>query len=145
MRPKGELAFASRAARLRWVAGSYLSNAPDVLVPVLLAEAEILVQPKAHVVAIETVCSEAQVQQVLLERSRDGRLSRCRETGEPDGEAGLLAECVALLTRKGRVPCDVTGRRQYWLSWSEGRKWWDGGVSRGTHVAILMCFGKIWI
>ena len=118
MRPVGRLAFASCAARLRWIAEPYLGDAPDVLVPVLLAEAEVLVQSKAHVVAIETVRSEAQVQQVLLERSRDGRLSRRRETGEPDGEARLLAECVALLTREGRVPCDVAGRRQYWLSWS---------------------------
>lgn len=44
---------------------------------------------------------------MLLERSRDCGFSRCREAGEPDGEAGLLAECVALLAGEGRVPGDV--------------------------------------
>lgn len=69
---------------------------------------------------------------MLLERSCDGRLSRSRETGEPDGEAGLLAECVALLTGEGRMPCDVAGDCQYSLSWSEARK--NGGMvgSRGA-------------
>jgi hypothetical protein len=47
---------------------------------------------------------------VLLERSRDGRLSGCREAGKPDGEALLLAGCVALCAREGRVPGDVAGR-----------------------------------
>ena len=94
----------------RW---THLRNAPDVLVPVLLAEAEVLVQPKANIVAIETVGGEAQVQQVLLERSRDGRLSGRGKACEPDGEAGLLAECVALSARKGRVPGDVAVDVQY--------------------------------
>lgn len=49
------------AARWCWEAQTYLRNAPDVLIPVLLTEPEILVQPKAHIVAIETVGSEAQV------------------------------------------------------------------------------------
>lgn len=91
----------------------YLSNAPDVLVPVLLAEAKVLVQSKADVVAIETVGSEAQMKQVLLKRSCDRRLSRRRETGKPDGEARLLAECVALSAREGRVPCNVAIDVQY--------------------------------
>ena len=47
---------------------------------------------------------------MLLERGRDGGLSRRGETGEPDGEAGLLAIFVPLLARKGRVPSDVAGR-----------------------------------
>jgi len=121
------------------IAGSYLGDAPDVLVSVLLAEAKVLIQSKAHVIAIETVGGEAQVQQVLLERSCDSRLSRRRETGEPDGEAGLLAECVTLLTGEGRVPCDVAVDCQYSIVLvSRSQEWWDGGVSRGTHVAILM-------
>lgn len=107
-------------------AGPYLSDTPDVLVPVLLAETEVLVQSEAHVVAIKTVGSEAQVQQVLLERSCDGRLSRRRETSEPDGEAGLLAECIALLTGERRVPCNVAGGCQNSLSWFERPK--NGGM-----------------
>ena len=122
----------------------YLRNAPNVLIPVLLTEAEILVQSEAHIVAIETVGSEAQVQQVLLERCRDCGLSGCRETGEPDGEAGLLAVCVALLARKGRVPGDVAGGCQYARSCvSLLCRWWDGGMvgfGGGTHVDILLRF-----
>lgn len=38
-----------------------LPNAPDVLVPIFLAEAEVLVQTEAHVVAVEAVSREAEV------------------------------------------------------------------------------------
>lgn len=107
----------------RW---THLRNAPDVLVPVLLAEAEVLVQPKANIVAIETVGGEAQVQQVLLERSRDGRLSGRGKACEPDGEAGLLAECVALGAREGRVPGDVAVDVQYTSYPNSGPR--DGGL-----------------
>lgn len=44
------------------IAGSYLGDAPDVLVSVLLAEPEVLVQSEAYIVAIETVGGEAEVQ-----------------------------------------------------------------------------------
>jgi len=40
---------------------TYLSDPPDVLIPVLLAEPEILVQAEAHVVAIEPVCSKTEM------------------------------------------------------------------------------------
>jgi hypothetical protein len=86
---------------------TYLSNSPNVLIAVLLTETQIFVQPKSHIVAVQSVRSEPQVQQVLLERRRDGRFSRRRETSEPDGEAGLLAELVALGAREGWVPGDV--------------------------------------
>ena len=105
---------------------SYLSDTPDVLVPVLLTEAKILVQAEAHIVAIETVGSEAQVQQVLLERGCDGRLARRRQAGEPDGEARLLAECVALSAREGRVPGDVAVDVQYASYSNSGPR--DGGL-----------------
>lgn len=111
----GDLTFAACAVRLRNKGSrdAYLSNTPNVLVPVLFAESEIFVQPKAHVVAIETVGSEAQVQQVLFECCCDGRLSRCRQTSEPDGEARLLAVCVALGARERWVPGDVAVDVQY--------------------------------
>ena len=74
------------------------------------------------------------MQQVLLKRSRDGRLSRRRKTCEPDGEAGLLAECVALSARKGRVPGDVAVDVQYTARSDPGLKMvgWRGleGYSR---------------
>ncbi len=44
---------------------------------------------------------------MLLEGGGDGRLARGGQTGEPDGEATLLAELVALGALEGRVPGDV--------------------------------------
>lgn len=85
----------------------YLSYPANVLIPVLLREAKVLVQAEANVVAVEAVGSEAEVEQVLLEGSRNGGLARGRETGEPDGEALLLAELVALLAREAGMPGDV--------------------------------------
>lgn len=43
-----------------------LADAADVLLAVGVAEAEVLVQPEAHVVAVEAVRGDVQVQQVLL-------------------------------------------------------------------------------
>lgn len=52
-----------------------LANAADVLVAVGLGEAQILVEAEAHVVAVEAVGGEAQVQEVLLEGGGDGGLA----------------------------------------------------------------------
>lgn len=87
---------------------TYLSNAADVLVAVLLREAQVLVQAEAHVVAVEPVRGQAEVQQVLLEGRGDGRLARRRQAREPDGEPPLAAQLVALVPRQRRVPGDVT-------------------------------------
>jgi hypothetical protein len=73
------------------IAVTYLRYPPDILIPVLLGEAQVLVEPEAHIVAVESICGVAQVQQVLLERGCDGRFTRCGQAGEPDGEALLLA------------------------------------------------------
>jgi hypothetical protein len=86
---------------------TYLRYPPDVLIAVFLCEAQVLVQSKANIVAVETVGREAEVQKVLLKSSRDGRLSGCGEAGEPDGEALLLAGGVALCAGKGRMPGNV--------------------------------------
>lgn len=86
---------------------THLCYPADVLIAVLLGEAKVLVQPKAYIVAVETVCAVPEVQEVLLEGCCDGGFARCRETGEPDCEALLLAECVALSARERGVPCDV--------------------------------------
>lgn len=89
----------------RW----YLGDAADVLVSIGVGESQVLVQAEAHIVAVQPVGGEAEVQQMLFERSCDGRLARGAETGEPDGEAALPAESVALAARQGRVPGDVAG------------------------------------
>jgi len=47
------------------------------------------------------------MQEMLLERSSYGGLARRREASEPDGEATLLAICVALAAGEGGVPSDV--------------------------------------
>ena len=85
----------------------YLGDPADVLIAVLLREAQVLVQAEAHVVAVEAVGGHAQVQQVLLERRRDRRLARRREPREPDRVAALAAELLALAAAEGRVPGDV--------------------------------------
>lgn len=85
----------------------YLGDAADVLVAVLLGEAEVLVQAEAHIVAVEPVRGQSNVQQVLFQGRGDGGLARGREAREPDGEAALSAELVALVAREGRVPGDV--------------------------------------
>lgn len=82
-------------------------DAADVLVAVLLGEAEVLVEAEADVVAVETVGGDAKVQQVLLEGRGHGGLARGRETGQPDGKTALATGLVALTARKRRVPGDV--------------------------------------
>lgn len=84
-----------------------LADAADVLVAVGLGEAQVLVEAEAHVVAVEAVGGEAQVQEVLLERGGHGGLAGGGEAGQPDCEAALAAQLVALAAREGRMPGDV--------------------------------------
>lgn len=86
---------------------THLGNSADVLVSVLLREAEILVQAKSHIVAVEAVGRDAEMEEVLLERGRDGGLAGGRQAGQPDGKAALATELIALAARQGRVPGDV--------------------------------------
>lgn len=86
---------------------TYLSDTANVLIAVLLTEAQVLVEAEADVVAVEAVRGQAQVQQVLFKGGGDGGLARGGEAGEPDGHALLAAELIALLARERRVPCDV--------------------------------------
>lgn len=90
---------------LRW--DLYLCYSPNVLIPVLLGETQVFVQPESHIVAVETVRCKAKVKEMLLKRGRYGRFAGCAEAGEPNCEAALFAECVALAAREGWVPCDV--------------------------------------
>lgn len=53
---------------------TYLSYSANILVPRLLIETKVLVQAKAHVVAIKTVGELLEVEKVLLERACDRRL-----------------------------------------------------------------------
>lgn len=47
------------------------------------------------------------MQEVLLEGGGDGGFARGGQAGEPDGEAALAAELVALVAGEGGVPGDV--------------------------------------
>jgi len=89
------------------VCSTYLCYPPDVLISVLLAESQVLVQTEPYVVAIETVRGESEMEKVLLERCCNGRFAGCGKTGEPDGKAFLLPEAVTLGAQERWVPCDV--------------------------------------
>ena len=102
----------------------YLGDTADVLVAVLLGKAKVLVQAEADIVAVEAVGGDAEVEEMLLEGCCDGGLARGGEAGEPDGEAALLAQVVALAAREGRVP---------------------GDVAAGRHVVLVVCtWGCVW-
>lgn len=75
-------------ARRRW-GENYLSYAANVFVTVLLRESQVLVESEADVVAVEAIGSDAEVQEVLLQRRCDSRLARGGEAGEPECEAAL--------------------------------------------------------
>ena len=90
---------------------TYLCYPPNVLIPVLLGEAQVFVEAEAHIVAVETVRSESKVQKMLLKSCRNGGFAGCGEAGKPDGEALLLAESVALSTGKRWVPGNVAGEK----------------------------------
>lgn len=88
----------------------YLCDTTNVLVPVLLRKSQIFVEAKTNVVAIQTVGSKAQVQEMLLQSGRHGRLARGREASQPNGEATLATQLITLMAGKRRVPCNVPTR-----------------------------------
>ena len=63
----------------------HLRDSADVLLPVLRGEAQVLVEPRADVVPIQTIGRNPLGNQVLLQRKGDGGLPRPRQTGQPDG------------------------------------------------------------
>lgn len=108
----------------RGTTGTDLGDTADVLVAILLGEAKVLVQAEAHIVAIEAVGGDTEVEEVLLEGGGDGGFARGRETGKPEGEAALLAELVALAAREGRVPGDVAIIPRHGVGVCHGRGGW---------------------
>lgn len=99
---------------------THLRNTTNVLLTVLGREAEVLVQTKANVVTIQAVGRLLQVQQVLLKRRSDRRLTRSRQTREPDRSALLLQEVATLLVRDSAgVESDVRrhGGRSWMTNW----------------------------
>ena len=108
VRPLGTSRAWTPPCRNRGVSvGSYLCYPSNILIPVCLGEAQVFVESESHIVAVETVGCEAQVEKVLLERGCDGGFAGCGEAREPDCEATLLAVGVTLAAGEGRVPGDV--------------------------------------
>ncbi len=68
----------------------HLADAADVLDPVGLGEAEILVQPVADVVAVEQDGVDAAGMKLRLDEIGDGRFARARKAGEPEHGRGLM-------------------------------------------------------
>lgn len=87
-----------------------LRDPTDVLVAVLLGEAEVLVESEADVVTVETVGVDAPVsEELVFKLDGNGRFARGGETGEPNCEAALVAEFAAFAARQGAgVECDVS-------------------------------------
>ena len=56
----------------------HFGDAPDIFDPVLVGEAQILVEPMTHVVAVEQVGVPAFGVQLLLDQVGDGRFARAR-------------------------------------------------------------------
>lgn len=75
----------------------HLGDPSNVLLAVLGAEAEVLVESKSDVVAVETKGRLVLVEQVLFQCRRNGRLARGRQARQPDGGALLLEQRAALV------------------------------------------------
>src|SRR3569833_1458248 len=86
---------------------THLGYPSDVLVAVLLGEAQVLVQPEARIIAVQPVGGQTEMQQVLLQRRGDGRLARGRQPRKPYRQSALLAQAVALVARQAGMPSNV--------------------------------------
>ena len=61
----------------------YLRDPPNILIPILLAESQILIQAKPYIVPIEAVGRESEVQEMLLESYGDRGFTAGREASKP--------------------------------------------------------------
>lgn len=91
---------------------THLRDPPDILPAILLAKPQIPIQAKPHIIPIEPVRRQAKLQEVLLERGRDGRFAARREACEPERVSLLAAESGALVVREGCVPGYISARER---------------------------------
>lgn len=61
-----------------WSKGADFSDSSNVLVTILFCEAQVLVQSEAHIVSIQSICRDTQVEKMLLESSCNCGLSGSR-------------------------------------------------------------------
>src|SRR3546814_8760957 len=82
--------------------------ATNVLDSVGVGKAQILVEPVAHVVAVEQEAVLAERVQPLLDQIGDRRLARTRQTGEPQQMRPLaFLRGVRLAADLDRLPVDI--------------------------------------
>ena len=87
-----------------------LADAADVLDAIGVGEAEILVQPVAHVVAVEQEGMPVHARQFLLDQIGDRRFAGAREPGEPQHRGLLVLQLGMRFARDvERLPMDVAG------------------------------------
>src|ERR1700728_2980456 len=83
-------------------------DATDIFDPILLGEAEILVEPVARVVAVKEVGAAAQRMQLLLDQVRDRALAGARIAGQPHHARSLpLQRRTRLLVDVERLPVNI--------------------------------------
>ena len=85
----------------------HLRDPSDVLVSVLLAETQVLVQAETDVVTVESVALDAILQELLLKGARHRTLARGAQASEPQGGPILLDELFALVVSQVVVPGNV--------------------------------------
>src|SRR5205085_1962166 len=90
----------------------HLAHAADVLDPVGGGEAEVLVEPMAHVIAVQQVGMGAALGELPLHEVRDRRLAGPGKAGEPEDARSLPLSAARriLLTASGRK-WTLTARR----------------------------------
>ncbi len=119
-----------------------LGDAADVLDPVGVGEAEVLVEPVADVVAVEQVgVARRAACSLLLDQVGDGRLAGAGQAGEPHARPGCWPLSAARASRVDveRLPVDVLGPAQREVEQPGA----DGGVGQpvdedeAAHVAVL--------
>src|SRR5262249_21153108 len=77
----------------------HLADAADVLLAVGGAEAEVLVQPVADVVAVQHVSEATRLDEGVFESERRSALARAGQSGEPERGGRVLQQRRPLLRR----------------------------------------------
>ena len=88
---RAKLWLAQGQLRSPAVISAHLGDTSDVLPAIFLAKPKVLIQAKAHIIAIKPVGGKTEVKQVLFESYGNGRFTASGEAGEPKGEALLAA------------------------------------------------------
>jgi hypothetical protein len=90
----------------------HLGDAADVFHPIGIAEAEIAVEPMAHVVAVEQIGVAAAGVERAFERIGQRRFAGPTQTGKPDHAGPLVLQlCTLGLGYLGLVPGEIGSQR----------------------------------